>query len=174
MPLVAASWSSGVRSSATTIAVPGAGGDLRVVLARRIGGRRLEASVSADLDFTLAWSGTGAPEHEVVFSGASVDLLTAFVAAPFLADGSRLARWLERNRIGFVGSIDGRIDRFSITPDAMVSFEGPGGALMVHTSVERFLLCGVAALFRHHGFRTIGELRQWMTAQAAAFLRSLP
>jgi hypothetical protein len=154
-------------------AVPGAGDDRRVVVARTFGGRRLMASVTADLDLTIAWAGSRPPEAPFVVPFEQVDFIVASVCGSFLTDGSRLDRWLRRRRLEFVGSIEGRVDRLAVTSDGMVTFEGPGGELMVHTSVERFVLGVVASAYRWNGFKSIAELRGWLRARAIDFLRSL-
>ena len=163
----AALWAGGV------FAVPGAGDDRRVVLARTIGGRRLEASVSVDLDVTLAWRGSKPSEEPEVLDAGQLDLFVTYMCGPLLHDGARLERWLRYRRLGFVGSVEGRVDRISLTADGMVTFEGPGGSLMVHTSVERFLLLGLVSTFTRNGFKTIAEFNGWLKACIVDFLQSL-
>ena len=63
----AALWPGGV------FAVPGAGGDLRVVLSGTRTGRRLEASVSADWAVTIAWRGEDPREAAMEVDSADAD-----------------------------------------------------------------------------------------------------
>ena len=55
----------------------------------------------------------------------------------------------------------------------MVTFEGPGGSLMVHSSVERFVLAGLRSTFKRNGFKTIAEFRDWLRGCIVDFLQSL-
>jgi hypothetical protein len=143
-------------------AIPGAAGDLRIVLVsgRR---RRLEASVGADGALTIGWRGTGIAETTVVVDADDTDLLSVILAGDLMNDGRRLMAWLERHGVGFVGAVDGYVDAATFTEDGFLSFSGPGGDLLVHGSLDRLLLQLVRHTFRYEGYRSIAEFHGWLS-----------
>jgi hypothetical protein len=148
----AALWPRGV------YAVPGAAGDMRIVLAgRRTENRRLEASVSSDWTVTIAWIGDEPREPAMVVSADDADFLLVLLAAEVLDDGATLMRWLQNRGLGFVGSLEGPADRCSISGDGMVSFSGTGGDILIHSSVERLLLQLIETTYRRQAYRSIAE-----------------
>jgi len=163
----AALWPKGV------YAVPGAAGDMRVVLAgRRAGSRRLTASVSPDWTLTIAWVGDEPSEPDIVVASADADFLLVLLAAEMFDDGAALMRWLQHRGLGFVGTLDGPADRCSISSDGMVTFGGSDGDILIHSSVERLLLQLVETTYRHQGYRSIAELHGWLTAYGFDIVRS--
>jgi len=163
----AALWPQGV------YAVPGAAGDMRIVLAgRRSENRRLEASVSTDWTVTIAWVGDEQREPDLVVVSADADFLLVLLAAEVLDDGATLMRWLQRRGLGFVGSLEGPADQCSISSDGMVSFSGRDGDILIHSSVERLLLQLVETTYRRQAYRSIAEFHGRLAACGLAIVRS--
>jgi len=154
----AALWPGGIH------AVPGAAGDLRIVLVGGRLGRRLEASVSPDWELTIAWCRGERREVDMVVDSRDADLLLLLMAAEVAGGGAALAKWLQRRELGFVGSLEGPADYCAVSSDGMVSFGGPDGAILVHSSVERLLLHLVKTLYRRQGYRSIAEFHGWLSA----------
>jgi hypothetical protein len=154
-------------------AVPGAAGDLRIVLAgRRTENRRLEASVSSNWTVTIAWIGDEQREPDLVVASVDADFLLVLLATELLDDGAALMRWLQNRGLGFVGSLAGPADRCSISSDGMVSFSGTGGDILIHSSVERLLLQLVETTYRRQAYRSIAEFHGWLAACGLAIVRS--
>jgi len=154
----AALWPEGV------FAVPGAAGDLRTVLAGGRMGRRLEAAVSLDRVVTIAWRGDKRREADMVVASGDADLFLVLLATEVLDDGAALMRWLQQRGLGFVGSLEGPVDRCVTSDDGMVSFSGPDGDILVHSSVDRLLLHFARTIYRSQGYRSIAELHGWLSA----------
>ena len=152
----AALWPGGV------FAVPGAAGDLSIVLAGGRMGRRIEAAVSPERVVTIAWRGGKRREADMVVASGDADLLLVLLATEVLDDGAALMRWLQRRGLGFVGSLEGPVDRCVIADDGMTSFSGPSGDILVHSSVERLLLHFARSIYRSQGYRSIAELHGWL------------
>ena len=152
----AALWPAGV------FAVPGAADDLRVVLHRGLRARRLDASIADDYSLTITW--TDGSERPVTIPGDDIDLFIAVATVHMTHDGRRLERWLTQRGLGYVGGFDGRMDRFSFTTDGMMAFTGPGGDLLLHASVHRFILHLARSVFRRHGYRSVVEFRDWLSS----------
>jgi len=162
----AALWPGGV------FAVPGAGGDLRIVLTGTRSGRRLEASVSADWAVTIAWRGEDPREAAMEVDPEDADLLLVLLAVEVLDDGAASMRWLEHRGLGFVGSLEGPADRCVISRDGMVSFGNADGGLLVHSSVERLLLHLTKSMYRRQGYRSVAELHGWLSGLGLDVVRS--
>lgn len=152
----AALWPGGV------FAVPGAGGDLRVVVAKgRV--RRLEAAVTEVGDLVLSWRGPRPGEKPVVVEAADTGLLGAVLVSALMGNGRRLMSWLERLGLDFVGELDGPAEECTFTGDGQVTFAGRGGSLLVHAAPDRFLLQLVAYTYRDEGYRSIAEFHGWLS-----------
>lgn len=162
----AALWSGGV------FAVPGAAGDLRIVLAGGRTGRPLEASVSPDWTVTIAWRHDEPREPDMVVASDDADLLLVVLATEVLVDGATMMAWLQGRGLGFVGDLDGPVHRCAVSSDGMVAFGGKDGDILIHNSVERLLLQLIRALYRRQGFRSIAELEGWLTALGVDVLQS--
>lgn len=162
----AALWPGGV------FAVPGAGGDLRVVLAGTRAGHRLEASVSPDWAMTIAWRGDDPREAAMEVHSEDADILLVLLAVEVLDDGAALMRWLEDRGLGFVGSLEGPADRSVISRDGMASFGNADGDLLVHGSVERLLLHLTKSMYRRQGYRSVAELHGWLSGFGLDVVRS--
>lgn len=154
----AALWPAGI------FAIHGAGDDRRIVLAAGAGGRRLEASVSFNWELTVGWRGGDRREADMVVAASDADILLVVLATEVLDDGATLMRWLDRRSLGFVGDLEGRTDRCAISQDGMVSFAGPKGDILVHTSLERLLLQLARTTCRRQGYRSVSEFHGWLGA----------
>ncbi len=162
----AALWPGGV------FAVPGAGGDLRVVLTGTRTGHRLEASVSTDWAMTIAWRGDDPREAAMEVDAEDADILLVLLAVEVLDDGAVLMRWLEDRGLGFVGNLEGPADRCVISRDGMASFGNADGDLLVHSSVERLLLHLTKSMYRRQGYRSVAELHGWLSGFGLDVVRS--
>jgi len=136
------------------------------------GRRRLEAAIDGRLDVTITWNDADATETAVTIAGDDIDLFIAVTTVHMTHDGSTFERWLGQRGIAYVGGFDGRMDRFRFTTDGMMSFSGPGGDLLLHASVERFILHLVRSAFRRNGYRSIAEFRSWMSSIGLDIVRS--
>ena len=91
-------------------------------------------------------------------------MLVLVLTLDLTTDGATLAHWLGRRGLAFVGELAGAIETFRLTDDGMVSFTSHRGDLLLHTSVERYVLQLVREAYRRNGYRSIIEFRDWLSS----------
>ena len=111
----------------------------------------------------MAWRDPAGPsERSFHIPPHLVDVVVLVLVLELAMDGPALQRWLERRGLVFVGEMEGDVESFGITDDGMVQFSGRGGDILLHASVERFILQLVREVYRRQGYRSIVEFREWL------------